>query len=110
MLYEKVKIGNDEVTMCFCGSVIKCYADVFGEDFLKAITKDATDMSKYVQMGFIMAKFAELNKRDAVSRLTQDDFYDWLDKYTTGDLVMAVEKIATLFMKESGGTVAAKKN
>lgn len=110
MLYEKIMIGEEEVTLCSCGSTIKCYKDIFDEDFLTAITKDATDMNRYVQMGFVMAKFAELNDRNAVSKLTKADFYDWLDKYTTGDLVNAVEKIATVFMKESKGSVSAKKN
>lgn len=109
MLYERVKIGEDEVTLCCCGSVIKCYKDIFDEDFLTAIAKDATDINRYVQMGFVMVKFAELNDRNAVSKLTKNDFYDWLDKYTTGDLVNAVEKIASVFMKESKGTVASKK-
>lgn len=109
MLYEKVQIGEDEVTLCSCGSTIKCYKDIFDEDFLTAISKDATDMNRYVQMGFVMAKFAELNDRTAVSKLTKADFYDWLDKYTTGDLIVAVEKIANVFMKESRGTVASKK-
>lgn len=109
MLFEKVTIGTDEVTLCCCGSVIKCYKDIFNEDFLTAISKDATDMNRYVQMGFVMAKFAELNDRNAVSKLTSDDFYTWLDKYSTGDIINAVEKIATIFMKESKGTVASKK-
>lgn len=109
MLYEKVQIGEDEVMLCSCGSTIKCYKDIFDEDFLTAISKDATDMNRYVQMGFVMAKFAELNNRTAVSKLTKADFYDWLDKYTTGDLIVAVEKIANVFMKESRGTVASKK-
>ena len=109
MLYETIKIGNDDVTLCSCGSTIKCYKDVFGEDFLTALSKDATDMNNYLQMGFVMAKFAELKERDAVSRLTKSDFLDWCDKYTTGDLVVAVEKVATIFMKESAGTVASKK-
>lgn len=110
MLFETVKIGKDDVALCCCGSTVKCYKDIFDEDFLTAITKDATDMNKYIQMGFVMAKFAELNNREAVSRLTKDDFYEWLDKYSTGDLVVAVEKIATVFMKESSGSVAAKKS
>lgn len=109
MLYDKITIGTEEVTMSCCGSVIKCYKDIFSEDFLAEVGKDATNTNLYLRMGFVMAKFAELNNRDAVSRLTWDDFYDWIDHYSTGDLILAVEKIATLFMKESKGTVAAKK-
>lgn len=109
MLYEKVTIGTEEVTLCCCGSVIKCYKDIFNEDFLTAVSKDATDTNLYMRMGFVMAKFAELNDRNAVSRLTMDDFYDWIDRFTTGDLINAVEKIATVFMRESKGSVAAKK-
>lgn len=110
MLYERIKIGTEEVTLCCCGSVIKCYKDLFNEDFLTAISKDATDINRYIQMGFVMAKFAELGDRNAVSKLPMDEFYAWLDRFTTGDLVNAVEKIATIFMKESKGTVPSKKD
>lgn len=109
MLYEKINIGDEEITLCMCGSVIKCYKDIFDEDFLTGISKDATDMNRYVQMGFVMAKFAELTNRNEVSKLTKNDFYDWLDRFSTGDLINATEKIATAFMKESRGTVASKK-
>lgn len=76
MLYEKVKIGKEEVTLCMSASVIPCYKNVFGEDFLKAISKDAQNMDLYMKMGFIMAKFADLHDRAAVSRLTEKDFMD----------------------------------
>lgn len=110
MLYEKIKIGGKEVALCCCASVIPCYKNVFDEDFLKNVTKAPDDMDLYMRMGFIMAKFAETNDRAAVCRLTENDFYDWLDQFSSGDIINAVENIATIFMKESGGTVKAKKN
>lgn len=110
MFYEKINIGSEEVTLCVCASVIPCFKNIFGEDFLKSVGKDPENMDLYMKMGFVMAKFAELGDRGAVNKLTENDYCDWLDRFQTGDIIQSVEKIATVFMREAKGSVKSKKN
>lgn len=111
MMYKKMKVGAEELTFCACASVNVCYFNVFHEDFIKMISSDegiaATCMMK---MAFIMAEFGRLNDRKAVNRLTEDNYCDWLDQFTTGELVAALPEIQTFYMASTGTTVGSKKN
>lgn len=111
MMYKKMKVGAEELTFCACASVNVCYFNVFHEDFIKMISSDegiaATCMMK---MAFIMAEFGRLNDRKAVNRLTEDNYCDWLDQFTTGELVEALPEIQTFYMASTGTTVGSKKN
>lgn len=110
MYIETVKIGETEVPMCVCASVIPCYKNIFNEDFLRKASSEPDNIDLFLRMGFVMAKFAELGDRAKVNRLTQNDFMDWLDSFRSGEIVTAAADIAVVFMKESGGEVSAKKN
>jgi len=111
MMYKKMKVGAEELNFCACASVNVCYFNVFHEDFIKMISSDegiaATCMMK---MAFIMAEFGRLNDRKAVNRLTEDNYCDWLDQFTTGELVAALPEIQTFYMASTGTTVGSKKN
>ncbi len=111
MLYNKFSIGGKELTFCACASVNVCYFHVFHEDFIKILTSDdglaATAMMK---MAFIMAKYGETNDRKAVNRMTEDDFCNWLDQFTSGDLINALPAIQNFYMAAAGSTIDAKKN
>lgn len=111
MMYKKMKVGAEELTFCACASVNVCYFNVFHEDFIKMISSDegiaATCMMK---MAFIMAEFGRLNARKAVNRLTEDNYCDWLDQFTTGELVAALPEIQSFYMASTGTTVGGKKN
>lgn len=111
MMYKKMKVGAEELTFCACASVNVCYFNVFHEDFIKMISSDegiaATCMMK---MAFIMAEFGRLNDRKAVNRLTEDNYCDWLDQWTTGELVAALPEIQTFYMASNGTSVDSKKN
>ena len=111
MMIKKMKVGAEELTFCACASVNVCYFNVFHEDFIKMISSDegiaATCMMK---MAFIMAEFGRLNDRKAVNRLTEDNYCDWLDQFTTGELVAALPEIQTFYMASTGTTVGSKKN
>ena len=111
MMYKKFEIGGKECTLCACASINVCYYNVFHEDFIKLITTDeGLATAAMMRMAFIMAKFGELNDRKAVNRLTEDDYCDWLDQFTTGDLVAALPDLQEFYMASAGSNVTAKKN
>lgn len=111
MMYKKITIGDVDVMFCTCASVNVCYYNVFHEDFIKAISTDeGLAASTMMKMAFIMAKFGETNDRKIVNRMTEDNYCDWLDQFTTGELIEALPQIQTLYMNSNQGSVDAKKN
>lgn len=111
MMYQKMNVGAEELTFCACASVNVCYFNVFHEDFIKMISSDeGLAAACMMKMAFIMAKMAELNDRKKVNRLTEDDYCNWLDQFTTGELVAALPAIQSFYMASTGTTVDSKKN
>lgn len=110
MFIESVTIDGKEVQLCCCASIMPCFKNVFGIDFLKAASSDPEDISTFIKMGFIMAKMAELNNRGAVSRLTQNDYAEWLDQFSVSGILKSSKDIADILVKESRGTIESKKN
>jgi hypothetical protein len=111
MMYGKIKVGEKDLTFCACASVNVCFFNVFHEDFIKMLSSDEGLATKaMMEMSFIMAKFGELNDRKKVNRLTEDDFCDWLDQFTTGELIDALPAIQEFYMTSNVSSVVAKKN
>ena len=111
MMYQKIAIGGKELTFCACASVNVCYNNVFHSDFIKMISSDESlATTAMMKMAFVMSKFADLKDRKAVNRLTEDDYCDWLDQFTTGDLIEALPQIESFYLSSNGTNVDAKKN
>ncbi len=111
MMYKKMKVGAEELTFCACASVNVCYFNVFHEDFIKMISTDeGLAASCMMKMAFIMAEFGRLNDRKKVNRLTEDNYCDWLDQFTTGELTNALPAIQAFYMDSNGQSVDSKKN
>lgn len=111
MMYQNIKVGAKELTLCACASVNVCYFNVFHEDFIKMISSDeGLATSAMMKMAFIMAEFGRLNDRKKVNRLTEDNYCDWLDQFTTGELVEALPAIQGFYMASTTGMVDSKKN
>lgn len=110
-MYQNMKVGAKELTLCACASVNVCYFNVFHEDFIKMISSDeGLATSAMMKMAFIMAEFGRLNDRKKVNRLTEDNYCDWLDQFTTGELVEALPAIQGFYMASTTGMVDSKKN
>lgn len=110
MMYQKFPIGDKELMFCCCASVNVCYFEIFKEDFIKMIADDGLATSAMMKMAFVMNKYGELNDRKAVMRQTMDDYCDWLDQFTTGQLADALPAIQTFYLKSNVESVDSKKN
>ena len=111
MLFSTIKIGDTPVRVCTASSINLCYYNIFHHDFMKAMTdEEGMPTTAVMQMAFVMAKFGELGNRKAVSKLTTEDFGDWLDQFDNGDLLQALQQFEELYMASNGGTVDSKKN
>lgn len=111
MMYQNVKVGAKDLTLCACASVNVCYFNIFHEDFIREISTDnGLATSSMMKMAFVMAEFGRLNDRRQVNRLTEDNYCDWLDQFTTGELVAALPEIQNFYMASNEQSVDSKKN
>lgn len=111
MMYKKMMVGDVELMFCACASINVCFSNIFHDDFIRMISSDeGLATSAMLKMAFVMAKFGETNDRKAVNRLTEDDYCNWLDQFTTGELIEALPTIQAFYMGANESSVNAKKN
>ena len=98
-MYKVVKIGDKEVPMLAMASSDIYYKRLFGEDPLKVVTaqNEGDNTALLFQMGFILAKQAELRDRKRMMALTMDNYIDWLDSMEYGDYIEALDQVAAVY-------------
>ena len=98
-MFKVVKIGDKEVPMMAMASADIYYKRVFGEDPLKIVTEQGTGESTGLlyNMGFILAKQAELRDRKKMLLLNEDAFIEWLEQFEYSDYLEALTDIASVY-------------
>lgn len=111
MLFNKVKIGDQEILVCSSASINIIYWNIFHEDFLMQMAKeDGAPMQSFMKMAFVMAKMGELCDRRKVNKLTVEDYADWIEQFANGDLLNALPDIQAAYMSSAVTAVNSKKN
>lgn len=112
-MYNVVKIGEKDVPMLAMASVDVYYRNIFHEDPIKIQASEsfgpAEAMALYMRLGFVMAKFAEHPKREAMARLNEDAFLDWMDGFDRGDYMQALGDIRLTYEGQAVTAADAKK-
>lgn len=112
-MYKVIMIGDVEVPMLAMASINIYYRQIFGADPLKTIMADDADgadlTNAYLQMGFVMAKFAELKNRKMMLQLNNNDYMDWLEQFDNGDLLSVLPEVRALYTGEKT-TESTEKN
>lgn len=100
-MFDTVKIGDKDVPMLAMASADVYYKHCFGADPLAVQTQDDPPMSDVItlfqQMGFIMAKFAELKSRKEMLKLNEEAFIDWIEQFDRADLIKALPDIRAVY-------------
>lgn len=112
-MYNVVKIGEKDVPMLSMASVDLYYRNIFHEDALKAQVgaQDETDSVTFImQMGFVMAKFAETKDRKEMNKLNEESYLDWLDQFERLDLLNALPDVQRTYEGQSITSADSKKN
>lgn len=111
-MYKTVKIGDVNVPMAATAVVDYLYKAIFRAD---PIVKQDSGMSPaeaiefYIEMGFVMAKFAEVGSYKEMKNLSEDDFMDWLVQFGRGDLIFAVPEIQKVYDGQNEAVAEEKK-
>ena len=116
-----VKIGSVDVEMLANAASPIFYKRLFHDDFLvqlqdlqHEVTEDNGamlihgDTSIFGQMGFIMAKQAEMSDTQLLN-LKIEDYIKWLSQFDPMALVNAVPDITVLYTSQEKSSVEAKK-
>lgn len=112
-MYNLIKIGDKDVPMLSMASVDIYYRNVFHKDAIKLQSDglDEGDLINFVmEMGFIMAKFAELKDRKEMAKLNYDSFIEWMDGFDRSDYLNALVDIRLTYEGQSVTNADAKKN
>lgn len=101
-MFKVVKIGDKDVPMLGMASANVYYRRIFGADplLIQDGSKELTpgeSINLYMGMGFVMAKMAELKDRQAMLKLNEGDFIDWLDQFQTDEIIDALLDIASVY-------------
>ncbi len=109
-MYRVIKIGEKEVEMVATAATTYRYKQIFRRDYYRELNSEDRDkfdnVDIYTRMGFVMAKQAE--KAD-MSKLNEEDFFEWLEQFDPLAVSMAVDQISLLANGSKEGTVDPKK-
>jgi len=110
-MYREIKIGELSIPMKATAATALRYRHVFGQDLIAELQKSEADtslgLSTIQQLAFIMACAADPEKD--MTKLNDDAFMKWLDKFEPLDLANATEDIVNLYLGNTKGMSEVKK-
>ena len=118
-MYQVIKIGDKNVPMLSMASVDIYYRQVFKKDAIKLqASKDFDEgdaVNFLMEMGFIMAKFAEFMGTDPAARrkmaaLNEDNFIEWLEGFERDQYLSALPDIRAVYEGQQVTESESKKN
>ena len=109
-MLKTVKIADQDVEMLANGISAYVYWNIFHEDFI--VQSQKPDMSPHIfeKLAFVFAKQAEVGgSMEALFKLSENDFYEWMGKWEPMDVLNASEEIMGLYVQQNiGGSVPKK--
>ena len=113
-MYKSVKIGDKSVPMMAMASINLYYKRIFRRDPIKVQADEGTTpgdkINLYLEMGFVMAKFAETKgDRKKMNQLNEDSYMDWLEQFELSDSMGAVNDIIEVYEGQKGVSSQEKK-
>lgn len=112
-MYNVVKIGDKDVPMLSMASVDVYYRHIFHKDAIKMQSQGMEEgelINFMCEMGFVMAKFAELKDRKEMLKLNEDNYLEWLDQFGRTAYLNALVDIRKTYEEQSLTSADAKKN
>jgi len=106
-MYREIRIGSKTVPMLANAASSWRYSQCFHEDFLKATqNSDETEATNiFERLGYVMARQAE---KGDLSKLSEEDFYVWLEQFDASDYTDALADIADLYTATEKATADPK--
>ena len=107
-MYRDITIGSKTVGMAANALSPYLYKIIFHEDFMKLVQKDDPDTDLFVKMGFVFAKQAELNDLAKLTKVSEMDFYAWLQDFEPLDVMVASGEISSLYYTQAESSSVPK--
>lgn len=96
-MYGKVSVSGKEVEFLANAATSFRFKNLFHTDLISVLSQgDNASVEDYERLAFVMAKQAE--KAD-MSKLTEEDLYEWLGAFDFTDLIGALPEIVGIYMK-----------
>lgn len=110
-MYREIKIGELSIPMKATAATALRYRHVFGQDLMLELQDSQKNTSLGVttvqQLAFIMACAADPEKD--MTKLNEEVYIEWLDKFEPLDIAMATEEIVDLYVGNAKGLSEVKK-
>ena len=106
---KTIELDGKAVEFEATGTIDICMRKLFDIDLMSTLTKINKDDAGATtalcsQMAFVMNKRAELGGWRKVCELTQDDYYDWLDRFGSDALLNASKEIMEIYIQNKKTT------
>lgn len=111
---DTVAIGDKNVEMLSNGLTDVAYRQIFHEDAIKiqyemGDNDIASILNMMYQMGFIMAKAAELPFQELME-LKKEAFWEWVEQFDRSDYINALPDVRMVYEGQRVTTAESKKN
>ena len=110
-MYREIKIGEVSIPMKATAATALRYRHVFGQDLMTELQDSEENTSLGIatvqQLAFVMACAADPDKD--MTKLNEEVYIEWLDKFEPLDLAMATQEIIDLYLGNTKGLSEVKK-
>lgn len=106
---KTIEIDGKKIEFEATGTIDICIRKLFNRDLMSSLTKvnkdDSSEVSELTyEMAFVMNKRADLGSWKKVCELTEDDYYDWLDQFSSNSLLQSSKEIMDLYIQNKKTT------
>ena len=110
-MYREIKIGEVSIPMKATAATALRYRHVFGQDLMTELQDSEESTSLGIdtvqKLAFVMACAADPEKD--MTKLNEEVYIEWLDKFEPLDLAMATQEIIDLYLGNTKGLSEVKK-
>ena len=110
-MYREIKIGEVSIPMKATAATALRYRHVFGQDLMTELQDSEESTSLGIdtvqKLAFVMACAADPEKD--MTKLNEEVYIEWLDKFEPLDLAMATQEIVDLYLGNTKGLSEVKK-
>ena len=110
-MYKEIIIGEVKVPLMASASIVAPYKRLFKSHPLKDLADPNMDEAEKSDIAFRIAYLMNMRatgNRETLNAANMDQYEEWLDQFTYGDMVAAAPVVIEFFVQQTNPTVHAK--